>query len=97
MRSVFHVGADTQEDTMQQYTFLNTSTNNWKCKFNNQKEDLLPLIFNKHGRPNLVRNGLLQEIKEVIIGVRLSGAEISRKIVISISNEVLKANDPNTV
>ena len=42
-----------------QYAFLRTSINNWKCKFNNQKEDFLPPVFNKRGRPNLV-------IKEII-------------------------------
>ena len=33
----------------------------------------------------------------MVIGVRLSGAEISRKMVISIGNGVLKAIDPNTL
>ena len=51
--------------------------------------------FNKTGRPNLVRDDLLQKLKEVIVGVRFSGAVISRKMIISIGNGVLKANDPN--
>ena len=58
---------------------------------------MLPPIFNKLRRPNLVRNDLLQKIKEVLIGVRLSGAVISRKMVISVGNGVLKANDHNTL
>ena len=53
--------------------------------------------FRKAGRPNIVRDELVQKIKEVIVGVRLSGAVISRRMVISIGNGVLKANDPNTL
>ena len=63
-----------------QCTFLRTSINNWKRKFNNQREDSLPPIFNKRGRPNPVRDYLLQKTKEVV----------------SIGNGALKANDPNT-
>ena len=44
-----------------QYSFLHTSIDSWKRKFNNQKEDFVPLIFNKRGRPNLVRDDLLQK------------------------------------
>ena len=58
---------------------------------------MLPPIFNKRGRPNLVRYDLLQKIKEVVIGERLSGAVIWRKMVISIGNGVLKSNDPKTL
>ena len=54
-------------------------------------------IFNKRGRPNLVRDDLFQKIEEVVIGVRLSGAVISEQVVISIGHGVLKANDPNTL
>ena len=66
------------------YTFLSTTINNWKLKFN-KKEGVLSELptFRKAGRPNIVRDELVQKIKEVIVGVRLSGA-------------VLKANDPNT-
>ena len=38
---------------------------------------------------------MLVKIKEAIIGTRLTGAVISRKMVISIGNGVLKANDLN--
>ena len=80
-----------------QYIFLQTCMKNWKYIFNNQKKDLLPPIVNKHERPNLVINDLLQKIKEAIIEARLSGAVISRKMVVSVSNGVLKANDLNTL
>ena len=46
-----------------QYDFLRTSIRNRKGKFNDQKEDLLPPIFSKRGRPNLGRNGMLQKAK----------------------------------
>ena len=52
--------------------------------------------FRKAGRPNIVRE-LVQKIKEVIVGVRLTGAVISRRMVICTGNGVLKANDPNTL
>ena len=39
----------------------------------------------------------LVKIKEAIIGIRLTGAVISRKMVISIGNGTLKANDPNSL
>ena len=58
---------------------------------------MLPPIFNKRGRPNLARDDLLQNIKKVVIGVRLSGAVITRKMVLSISNGVLKANNSNSL
>ena len=80
------------------YTFLRTTINNWKRKFN--KKDGVPSkspTFRKAGRPNIVRDELVQKIKEVIVGVRLSGAVISRRMVISIGNGVSKANDPNTL
>ena len=80
------------------YTFLRTTINNWKRKFN-KKEGVQSesLTFRKAGRPNIVRDELVQKIKGAIIGVRLSGAVISRRMVISIGNGVLEANDPNTL
>ena len=80
------------------YTFLRTTINNWKRKFN--KKEGVPSespTLRKAGRPNIVRDELVQKIKEFIVGVRLSGAVISRRMVISIGNGVLKANDPNTL
>ena len=71
------------------YTFLRTTINNWKRKFN--KKEGVPSespTFRKAGRPNIVRDELVQKIKEVIVGVRLSRAVISRR---------MKTNDPNTL
>ena len=80
-----------------QYTFVITTINNENGKFDKQKEHVSSLKFNKLGEPNIAKDDLLQEIKDVVIGVRLSGTAISGKTVISIGNEVLKANDPNTL
>ena len=44
----------------------------------------------------MVGEELLVKIKEAIIGIRLTGAVISRKMVISVGNGLLKANDPNS-
>ena len=55
-----------------------------KRKSDGKKENLLPPIFNKRGGPILVRDDLLQKIKEVVIKLRLSGVVISRNLVISI-------------
>ena len=80
------------------YTFLRTTINNWKRKFN--KKEGVPSespIFRKAGRPNIVRDELVQKIKEVIVGVRLSGTVITRRMVTSIGNGVLKTNDLNTL
>ena len=79
------------------YTFLRTTINNWKRKFAKKGVPSESPTFRKAGRPNIVRDELVQKIKEVIVGVRLSGAVISRRMVISIGNGVLKANDPNTL
>ena len=69
-----------------------------KCKFSNpQKEVGEPLEkFNKKGRPSLVGEELLVKIKEAIIGIGLTGAVISQKMVISIGNGLLKVNDLNS-
>ena len=55
-----------------------------------------PEKFNKKGRYPLVGVELLVKIKEVITGIRLTRVVVSRKMVISIGNGVLKANDPNS-
>ena len=83
----------------QQYTLKRTTVNNWKRKFSNpQKEKGEPLEkFSKNGRPSLVGEEFLAKIKEGIIRIRLTGAVISRKMIISIGNGVLKANDPNSL
>ena len=78
----------------QQYTLKLTTVNNWKHKFSNLQKKVgePPENFNKKGRPYLVGEELLAKIKEVIIRIRLTGAVISWKVVISIVNGLLKAN-----
>ena len=50
----------TEHKLQSQCSFLHTSINSWKRRFNKQNKDFLPLIFSKRGRPNLVRDDLLQ-------------------------------------
>ena len=82
----------------QQYTLKRTTVNNWKRKFFNPQKDVgePPEKFNKKGRPSFVGEELLVKIKEAIIGIRLTGAVIFRKMVISIGDSVLKSSDPNS-
>ena len=79
----------------QQYTFKCTTVNNWKCKFSIPQKEVgePPERFNNKKLPSLIGKELLVKIKEAIIGIRLRGAVISRKMVISIGNSMLKAND----
>ena len=83
----------------QQYTLKRTTVYNWKRKFSNPQKEVgeLPEKSNKKGRPPLVGEEFLVKIKEAIIRIRLTGAVISQKMVISIGNGVLKANDPSSL
>ena len=47
--------------------------------------------------PSKVNDEMMLKIKEAIIGIRLAGAVISRKMVISIGTGALKANNPNSL
>ena len=82
----------------QQFTLKRTAVNNWKSKFFNPQKEAgePPEKLNKKSIPSLVREELLVKIKETTIGIRLTGAVISRKMVILIRNSVLKANNPNS-
>ena len=83
----------------QQYTLKRTTINNWKRKFSNPQKELgePPEKYNKKGRPSLVGEEFLVTIKEAIIGIKLTGAVVSQKMVISIGNGVLKANESNSL
>ena len=83
----------------QKYTLKRTTVNNWKRTFSNAQKGVreLPEKFNKKGRPLLVGEGLLVKIKEAIIRIRLTGEVIFQKMIISISNDVLKANNSNSL
>ena len=73
-------------------------SNNWKRKFSNPQKEVGNHQKNatKKGRPSLAGEELLVK-KEAIIGIRLTRAVISRMLVISIGNGVLKTNDPNNL
>ena len=72
--------------------FKRTTVKDWKRKiFNPQKEvGEPPEKFNKKGRPSLVGEELPLKVKEAIIGIRITEAVISRKMVISSGNGVLR-------
>ena len=59
-----------------------------------ERKDFLSLS-RKKGRSNLADDGMLQKIRDVIIGPRLEGTVISRQMVIAIRTGVIKANEPN--
>ena len=77
---------------------LKTYVINSKPMFSNPKKEVgeSPEKINK-SRPLFVREEFLLKIKESIIEIRLTWAVISQKIIISISNAVLKANEPNSL
>lgn len=76
------------------YKFKRTSVNSWKASLKTNENDK-PL--KKIGRPNLLSDELLTKTKDVIIGSRLAGTVISRRMVIAIGTGVVKANDPGIV
>ena len=83
----------------QQYTFKRTTVSNWKWKFSNPQVGEPPKQFNKKCRHSLVGEEFVVKIKEAIIGIRPTGAVISRKmvIIILIGNGMLKANNSNNL
>ena len=70
------------------------SISSWKASFKNNGNSQ---NLKKIGRPNLLSQELLKRTKDVIIGSRLAGTVISRRMVISIGTGVVKANDPGTI
>jgi len=72
-------------------TFRRTTINSWKRMAKANKDGP---IFRKKGRPNLLSETLLLKTKDVIVGSRLAGTVISRRMVIAIGTGVVKANDP---
>ena len=70
------------------------SISSWKASFKNNGNSQ---NLKKIGRPNLLSQELLKRTKDVIIGSRLAGTVISRRMVIAIGTGVVKANDPGTI
>ena len=52
-------------------------------------------VQRRKGKPNLLYNEFLVIVKDVVVGVRMAGEVISRKMVISIGTGVIKANCPS--
>ena len=78
-----------------QYEFKRVTINNWKKKILKNQESGEGNFINKIGRPDKVNNEIMLQIKKVILGIRLAGAAISRKMVIAIGTGVIKANNPS--
>ena len=78
----------------QKYALQKTSINFWKASFKNNGNSQ---NLKKTDQPNLLSEKLLKRKKGVIIGSRLAGTVISRRMVIAIRTGVLKANDPGTI
>ena len=75
-----------------EYEIKQKTVNNWEKKLQKIRSQ-----FPKVGKPSKTNGGAMLKIKEVIIGIRLSGAVISRKMVLSIGTGVLKAKNPNLI
>ena len=63
------------------YDLKRTSVNSWKSKIKDKKENSLA---KRSGRPNLLSDDLLKKTKDIIIGTRIAGTVISRRMVIAI-------------
>ena len=74
------------------YEFKRVTIYNWKKKI--PKDQVLGEgnFLNKIGRSSKVNDEIMLKIKEIIVGIRLAGAAISRKMVIAIGTGVMKAN-----
>ena len=53
------------------YTFVRTTINNWKLKMKKEKDG--KTIFKKKGRPNLVSDDFMKNIKTIMIGTQAAG------------------------
>ena len=77
------------------YSLKRTTINGWKESCKKNKNDQPIAAIQRKGRPNLVDDEILKKIKDIIVGSRLAGTAISRKMMIAIATRVIKANDPN--
>ena len=52
-------------------------------------------MHRRKGRPNLLDENFVVNVKDVVNGVRMAGGVISRKMVIAIGTGVINANCPS--
>ena len=77
------------------YSLKRTTVNGWKESCKKKKTNHQPIApIQRKGRPNLVGDEMMKKIKDIIVGSRLAGTAISRKMVIAIATGVVKASDP---
>ena len=77
------------------YSLKRTIVIGWKESCKKKKNDQSTVPIQRKGRPNLVDDEMLKKIKDIIVGSRLAGTAISRKMVIVIATGIIKANDLN--
>ena len=74
------------------YIFLRISINSCKFKIKKNKEG--KTIFKWKGRSNLFSDNLMARVKIVMTETRAAGTAISRRIIMTIGNGVVKSNNP---
>ena len=77
------------------YTFIRTSVNDWKKNIEKDKNDNNATVQRRQGKSNLLDDGFLVRVKDVVTGVRMAGGVISRKMVTAIVTGVISANCPS--
>ena len=50
--------------------------------------------YKNAGRPNILDDALLLKVKDIALGIRISGVVINRQQLINIGNGVIRANNP---
>ena len=58
------------------YSFNRTTINSWKLKY---KDGANNVTFKKVGRPNLLDDNLIKEVKDIALGTKSAGGVINRK------------------
>ena len=89
------------ERTYVDYKFKRETVRDWKfiffCKENITSTDASPTFFSmpRRGRPAILTDELMTEIKQILSNLRVTGCAIYRKIVISVGNGVLSSRCPD--
>ena len=66
--------------------------NNWKNKCKTGGDNF---VFKKVGRPNLLDDNLIKNVKDIAIGTRQAGGVINRRQIVNIAKGVVRANNPD--
>ena len=74
------------------FTFIRTSLNNWKNKCKTGCDNF---VFKKVGRPNLLDDNLIKNVKGISIETRQAGGVINRRQTVNRAKGVVRANNPD--